>query len=466
MRIPIFWTIIAAVIGVVLVGIVGVSLIQPDQPLVTSAGFDRDEITPNADGENDVANFTYDLTRNATVSILLQDADGITYTFRDSQERIPQSYTVQFGGVVDGFVLPDEVLGGTVERRLLPDGDYTWELVAEASDGEVVTFDGSLAVRDADVPLPDIVTFTVSNPVFTPNQDGRTDRVEINVYVAKADAEVSVVLIGEDGQEIPISSRKEGNTSGDEQRHPFDYEGGIDLNAEPPPDGTYIIRATATDDEGQRVSATSELTIQNGGKPFAEIVAQAVGVDVVFITMPYDERFFSDTERMGDLVEMPDDPAAFAATDITMNVGDMLVFMLTVENYSDVPIRTTWPPPGTVYQQDQRPAAMGQNDSPGAWRIGIECDASKSSYPYRWAIGTEDVLITEVVSEDEVYYYLPPNTRSVVWGAIRFTEIDATRNPQTCYAGLIHEDVALSERNSRVGPRSVELVEIESTSGE
>ncbi|MAU10723.1 MAG: hypothetical protein CL607_12945 [Anaerolineaceae bacterium] len=466
MRIPVIWTIIAAVVGVILVGVIGMLLIQPDQPLVISAGFDRDAITPNADGENDVANFSYDLTRNALVSILLTDTDGNTYVFRDAQQRIPQAYTVQFSGVVDGFVLPDEELGGTVERRLLPDGDYTWELVAEAADGEVANHEGTLTVQDADVPLPDILTFTVSNPVFTPNQDGRTDRVEINVFVAKQDVDVNVVLIGEEGQEIPISARKEGNTNGDERRFIFDYEAGIDLNAEPPPDGTYTIRATATDDEGQRVTATSELTIQDGGKPFAEIVPQAVGVDVVFVTQPYDERFFSDASQIGDLVDMPDDPAAFAATDITMNVGDMLVFMLTVENYSDVAIRTTWPPPGAVYQQEQRAPALGQNDSPGAWRVAIECESSKSSYPYRWAIGTDDVLVTEIGANGEEFRYLPPNTSSVVWGAIRFTDIDPTRNPQACYAGLIHEDVALSERNSGVGRRSIELVDPEAGSQE
>ena len=51
MRIPVIWTIIAAVAGVILVGVVGMLLINPDQPLVISSGFDRDVITPNADGE-------------------------------------------------------------------------------------------------------------------------------------------------------------------------------------------------------------------------------------------------------------------------------------------------------------------------------------------------------------------------------------------------------------------------------
>ena len=34
-----------------------------------------------------------------------------------------------------------------------------------------------------------------------------------------------------------------------------------------------------------------------------------------------------------------------------------------------------------------------------------------------------------------------------------------TRNPQNCWAGLIHEDVEVTETNNRVGPRQIELVD-------
>jgi hypothetical protein len=54
---------------------------------------------------------------------------------------------------------------------------------------------------------------------------------------------------------------------------------------------------------------------------------------------------------------------------------------------------------------------------------------------------------------------VPPNSRVVVWGAIRFTEIERRQNPQRCWAGLIQEDVEVSLRNSYVGPREIELVD-------
>jgi len=460
MRLPLLWIIVAAAVGLGLVLLGGNLLLHPDLPLVTAAGFDDELITPNADGVDDVTTFRYSLTRNADVSLVLIGADGQEYIFREPQPLFAQDYQVLFSGVVDGYVNVGEVTGGVVERRLIPNGDYTWRLIAEdAVTGELQTLSGPINIRDADTPLPDIETFTISPSVFTPNQDGRDDRVEINVYVSKPGASVRAFLVGENGQEIPISARKEGNINEDAQRIIFDYEGGVDLNADPPPDGTYRVVVLAQDEEGQRVRAESELTILQGGKPFAEIVPQAVGVDVVFVSRPYDERYYSGNGEVGALIAPPDDPDNFAFQAITMPVGDMLVFMLTVENYSDVPLRTTGPPPGTVYQQDQTPAAMNAMESSGAWRVGIQCETSETSFPYRWSLGNEDVLINETAADGEVFKYLPPNSRSVVWGAVRLTEINPLQNPQTCWAGLIHEDVAISERNSRVGPRDVQLVQ-------
>ena len=40
------------------------------------------------------------------------------------------------------------------------------------------------------------------------------------------------------------------------------------------------------------------------------------------------------------------------------------------------------------------------------------------------------------------------------------TEVKA-RNPQNCWAGLIHEDVAISLRNNHVGMRSIMVVDPE-----
>jgi hypothetical protein len=68
--------------------------------------------------------------------------------------------------------------------------------------------------------------------------------------------------------------------------------------------------------------------------------------------------------------------------------------------------------------------------------------------------------LTAVYDEEtnETYYYLEPGQRTETWGAIRMTEIRKARNPQECWAGLIHEDVEIPEYQSRVGAREIELV--------
>jgi hypothetical protein len=460
MRIPIWPLMIAIVVGLTVTVLIGQALVQPDQALIVSAEFADDTITPNADGDNDLTRFSYELSRNASVSLRFEAQDGTHYDFRQDEPRLANEYSLLFSGVVDGYTLSDEDVAGDIQRRLMPNGVYTWRLSAtDVVSDETQESSGTLTITDADSPLPEITTFTVGPQTFTPNQDGRDDRVKINVYLKKA-ADLRVFLIDDQQNEIPISARLDGSReAGDEGRHIFDYEGGIDLNADPPPDGTYTVVAVAQDDEGQRIRQETELTILNGGKPRAEIAAQPIGVDVVFAAQPYDERFFSDDDALGDLVMPPDDPDDLAANRVVLPVDDMLVFKLTVDNYSAVPIRTTYPPPGTVYQQGQLPASLGAFESPGAWRVGIQCETSTQPYPYRWAVGAPDVLASDTDPETgETFYYLPAGASATVWGAIRFTELNENYNPQVCRAALIHESVAISQRNAYVGPREVLLV--------
>jgi hypothetical protein len=452
MRFPIGLTLLvaAAALGAVLV--VGQQLIQPNRPLIEAAAFVPSIITPNADGNDDVAVFRYTLSRNATVSLTLEDAAGQTFAFRQDEPRIADDYQVLFSGVVDGFTQPDDTVQGEILRRLMPDGDYTWRLVAVTETGEQVEETGTLTVSDGDHSLPDLMNFTVSPSVFTPNQDAISDRVAISVVLAK-DAELSVYLEDENGNQFVVPERQNDVMSGRAGRHSYDYEGGVDVNADPPDDGAYRVVAVARDAVGQEVRQVSELTIQDGGKPLGQIVQQPSGADVVFVPAPWD-----DTYGEGEPVVLPDDASDPNIMAITMPVGDILIFRLTVENYSRVPMRTTGPTPGYVYaSSDMRASTIGEYDSSGAWRVGIDCDNAASDYPWRWAVGTSDNLVDVTdPATGEVFHYLMPGERSVVWGAVRLTELIETSNPQVCWAGLIHEDVAVY--SPRIGPREVELV--------
>lgn len=460
MRIPIWLAAIAAVVGLVVVVALGALLLQPPRPLITSAEFSPETITPNADGVDDVTVFEYGLSRGATVSVRFTAPDGMTFDFRSGETRTAGDYSVLFSGVVDGFTLPEDVVQGEIMRRLMPDGEYTWTLTATDEVGEMATQTGAFVIAGGDSALPDIVEFSVFPEEFTPNQDGVSDRTAINVGLARP-ADVQLYLEREGIEPIYVPERLEDQPGDDAPvlRHLYDYEGGVDLGANPPADGAYTVVAQAQDAVGQRVRRTGPLTISSGGKPQAQIMPQPTGPTVIFEARPWEESLYTTAEQRGDLIDPPADPQSLALTAISMPVGDMLVFQLTVENYSNVPIRTAGSPPGTVYDWTQRAATFGEYDESGAWRVGVDCDTAASDYPWRWRLGADEALVTQTdpLSGNE-YTYLPAGARATVWGAVRMSQIEV-RNPQNCWAGLIHEDVGVSELNAHVGPRSIELLD-------
>jgi hypothetical protein len=460
MRIPLWILLLGAALAAVVVIVAGMLIIDPNAPLIASAGFEFETITPNADGSDDIVPFSYTLSRPANVTLSFESADGSTYYYREDRPRNAGDHRVLFSGVVDGYTLPGESFDSTIERRLIPDGDYTWMLTANGTTREeAISQTGTLIVSDGDTDLPLIESFTLAPPVFTPNQDGVTDRVGISAVVQKPDVEVSAYLQDEAGQRYVIAPRVLA-TSPDIQgtRYEFDYEGGVDINADPPPNGTYTVVVEAQDPVGQRASRTTMLTLEKGGKPIAQLVGETVGYDVLFATRPYEERFHSDAEGLGDVIDVPTFDEDLNFNTVVVPLGDMLVFRVVVENYGASPIRTSGPPPGTVYDQVQLASSLGAEgrQQSGVWRVGLQCETSAESYPWRWALGDENTLTTEYdETSGNTYLYLQPGERAEVWGAVRMTEYVATVNPQNCYAGLIHEGVAVV--NQVVGTRAIQL---------
>jgi hypothetical protein len=462
MRFPVWLTVLAAIAGFALVYVVGAFVVAPNQPLILAAAFDEDRITPNADGEGDITTFRYELSRNARITLVFESDDGKQFFFREGEDRSPRDYAVLFSGVVDGYLNQDETIPGVVERRLIPDGNYTWRLLAE-NDREREEISGTFVIENGDSPLPIMSVFTLGSQEFTPNQDGVNDRLFINVYLEK-NATIRMFLVDENGRELPIAEREVGSrTDGEAGRYTFEYEGGVDLGQDPPPDGTYTVVALAQDEVGQRIRREASLDIRLGGKPRAEIAPQFTDSDVFYTVQEFSEEYRATYNQAGALLGIPDYPEVAGINLITVPLGDMLVFRLTINNYGTVPIRTTAPPPGTVYEQNQLAASIGALEEPGAWRVGIQCDTSQASYPYRWAIAADEDLITLVDPDTgREFRYLPAGARSEVWGAIRFTEINQFANPQTCWAGLIHEQVEVSNENAFVDPREIHIVEVES----
>ena len=197
----------------------------------------------------------------------------------------------------------------------------------------------------------------------------------------------------------------------------------MDNGETPPADGTYTVVAEAQDLEGQRLRVTTELTIQYGGVPRADILAPPTGNTV-----------------------------QWSASAVAL--CDTIYFTMTVRNYGNTPIRTTGPEPGTVYDSTWNYNTLGWHTESGAWRAAIGFENELTNYPFRWALGNPEEL--ELI---DGRYYLMPGDRAVITGGIRVTDVFGDRNPQPLWAGLIHEDVEITEFNNRVDTRDI-LVDI------
>ena len=383
------------------------------RPLLSDVSLSPATISPNADGLTDVTRISYRLSRSADLSIYLVDGEDQRHYFRQDRRRSEGDYRVDFGGVVDG--------------SMLPDGSYTWVVAARADNGEPASAQGPLIIEKADTTRPELQGFSIYPQVFTPNRDGIDDRVTINYYLTK-EAQVSMYLIGPDGDtRYPIAEKERDVEPGQPGFHLYDYEGGVDLGAEPPPDGDYTVHAEAVDRVGNRTVITGSLAIREGGVPRADIVA----ADVDFYN-----------PETGDMV---------------VPVGATLAFTLTVENFGSVPIRTTGPGSGAHYRGDENFNTKEFYESSGAWRVGIDYEGNPSyAYPYRWAVGNLEELEQRNIN-DNVEYFLMPGQRAVVTGSIQLLEAPANRDSVTFWAGLIHEHVSIDTFNDYVDPQPIRI---------
>lgn len=381
-------------------------------PILSDVSVSPNSITPNADGLEDVTRISYHLNGSANLSIYFMDGEGNRHYFRDNRRRSEGDYRVDFGGVVDG--------------SMLSDGTYTWVVEAVEDNGQVSKESGLLVIEEADTDQPELQGFSVYPQVFTPNQDGINDRIDINYYLTK-EAEVSVYLLAPDNQtRYPIAEVERDVKPGQPGFHTYDYEGGVDLGAEPPPDGEYTVYAEAVDRVGNRTVVTSTLTVSEGGVPRADIVSGRVD--------------FYNPET-GDKV---------------VPLGQSLAFTLTVENFGSVPIRTSGPNSGTHYRSDENFNTKGNLESSGVWRVGIDYEGNPSyAYPYRWAVGNLDELEKRIVNEN-TEYFLMPGQRATVTGAIQIVDVPVGNSDRvTFWAGLIHEDVAIDVFNDHVDPQPI-----------
>jgi hypothetical protein len=405
----------AAALAVALIVMGGCSL----RPLIYDVSVSPPAISPNADGEDDVTRIEYKLGRNADLSIYLVDEQGREHYFRRERARsrsLGRPYRVDFGGVI-----PVEE-NGLRQDRVLPDGVYTLVLEAEDEHGRSVVADMPFVIVDADTTSPELEGFGLDRHLFTPNRDGVDDRVIISYYLTR-EAETLVYLLDEEGRRYPIERDDSSSATKDGEIGPYyyDYEGGVDKGAEPPPDGTYTVIGYAEDVVGNKTTVTDTLEIRDGGVPRGTIVG-----------------------------------LMWSVSDTVVPVGGTLYFTATVENYGTTPIRTTGPEPGTQYTTDWNAATLGYYERPGAFRFGIGfANCPLGDYPWRWSVGRHAEL-EAVQRGDETLYYLMPGQRALITGSIKILDPLPDKST-TFWAGLIHEQVEIV--NPRVDPKWITVDE-------
>lgn len=366
-------------------------------PVLSQVTVIPETISPRAGAPNRAAKIQYTLSRSATVSVYLLDSQQGRHSLRQDQSRAAGTYQIVFGGIVDD--------------RTLADGAY--QVVVEAKDesGTAQTERMPLTISGADTTLPELQNFTVYPDNFTPNQDGIDDRVTISYYLAKP-AQVAVYLT--DGtHKFPVDEKKETTLLTPDGLsavgpHEYDYDGGVDLGAPPPPDGTYTVVAEALDAVGNVVRAEHPLTIKDGGTPRASIIGSAGNFKPQVVPL-----------------------------------GSTLYFTATVQNVGTVPIRTKGPEPGYIYTTSQNYSTQKYFEEPGIWRVGVDSEGNSigRQYPYRWQLGSGAELKHVTINGQE-YLYLMPGQVVIVSGGIQITDKPPKIDP-FYWLGLEQEQVRI-----------------------
>ena len=399
------------------------------RPLITDVEFVPTTISPNADGKDDVTHIFYRLSRNADFTAYFTDRKGQRFYLRKNRRRSAGKYDFFWGGVIPTHErFTTKYFDGLALDKVLPDGVYTYTFEAVDDGGHRGVVQGQIEIRNADTVLPELREFTLSQKIFSPNQDGIDDRVGITYYLNKKASRVRVYLLGPDGTEYPIEEKERNIPSGEPGIHYYDYDAGIDKRAEPPPDGTYTVVGEVTDLVGNHTMITRTLTITEGGVPRADILNGVVDFSAKVVPL-----------------------------------GGKLVFTSTVENIGKVPIRTSGPPPGTVYHIGENFNTLAKRsgdtswyEQPGVWRFGINFETNAGiPYPFRFAVGREQDLEKRVI-DGKTYYYLLPGHRGLVTGTIIIDE-KQPRNPVYFWGGLIHEDVGIESFNNYVDAHSISI---------
>ncbi|GIW08336.1 MAG: hypothetical protein KatS3mg060_3141 [Dehalococcoidia bacterium] len=360
-------------------------------PLLSDVSISAPTVSPNGDSLDDEVTIRYTIGRAALVSIVLRDAAGREYLLRDREPRSVGSYQAPFNGVAP-------VNDGKATRRVMPDGRYSFVVIAEDLAGERAEAGGEVTIVDGDHQPVTINNLVISLPgaagqvagagvdsvEISPNGDGAEDEAIISYGISR-DAEVVVFAKDPSGRIILLDERKPRKAA--LYTH---YWNGM-YNGRLVPDGVYAIHVQAFDKAGNVSEEVRSIVVRGAGKPDLRITR----VDFTPNAIP---------------------------------IGGTLNVTIRVRNFGDVPIKTMGPPSGTHYRTDQtfnywtdETGTPKYFERSGRWRVAVSWNTAGSPYPIRWGL-FEDVDRELLPGEEAVITgtitVLPRQREFRVWAAV------------------------------------------------
>lgn len=345
---------------------------------------------------------SYIVGRDATADIYVLDAAGTRYALRNAQPRPANEspYVLRFDGTVptDDPELP---------RRLLPPGDYTIVVAAQAPDGQRDERQLPLTITGSALPLPAIENLVVSPNTISPNADAIQDIAEFT-YRLPVSATVDISVLAPSGDVIPIVTR--------EEQGPYEQQrvwNGKRPNGALLPAGVYTYTVRAEDAHGNVAQRQGQLTLEDVGQPEARIVSTYIAPQRVML-------------------------------------GDVITVTVRVRNTGSVPIRTYGPPSGFQYSTDEVFSSVAGGaftaQAGGFWRVGMDWDANSGGgakrYPFRWALSEKPPEQWAVPGVED---FLLPGEEIEIVGRVQVLQRETKLG---FYVGLIQDGVGFFQDRS------------------
>ncbi len=302
-----------------------------------------------ADGTGSVT-IQYEVARAASVSLLLQSAEGVSYVLRDQVPRGRGTYSFAFSGAVDG--------------RVLPNGAYTLVAAAEeAGTGERSELQQALTVTDADTAPPILENLHVSPAVFSPSQDGVDDRLTLSFTVGEPVTADARLLTGSETRWLMREQAAGPGTISVSWPPALRHAPQLNVVLERLPAGQAQIEVIVRDRAGNRTVGRHPIAIGESGVPQV---------------------------RVSDLNITP----------IAVPVDGTITVSARITNAGTVTLRGAPSGPTTYAWGDSAPA-LGYAAVTGTIRWGVDYSLNRSGvgYPFRWSLGRdlppgESVLVT------------------------------------------------------------------------